>query len=453
MCQRPQITPSRMLASSAANRPCNRGSASPRQPSSSSSGPPRKSTRTNSTSSTPPTPNVSVGDGDPRNATATAIATATIASGNATASAAHRAESLEIEKPARSSRSSARPRIDARAVAAILGPAVAMMFRRRPTGLPMPNEVSAIGIQIAHEIAYVSTKNRPSWYRLRTHFGSDEQDLRPVGVSLDIDRRLTDDLRRATLVEIGLGERTVNDEEIASEASTEIVPHLRQRIEERGVYRSVLMDRHRVGRARSAVLRVSLCRHEDRLQRVTARVGAEFTLLDARVEAAPRGHDPHLDEAHRFGLGAVALRVLHSRAESRSLHRARRKNAAVAARVGMLERPFGDVGDSFDVAVRMHRPCSTGHKAVVVEDAQVAETHVRFVPVLIEAEVPVCREPPALSVVQRRTRAKGDGHAAVLETVTATRRASSCAEALASWTSGSLWAGSLARRPCPRRSR
>ena len=79
----------------------------------------------------------------------------------------------------------------------------------------------------------------------------------------------------------------MHHEEIAAEPRAELVLHLRARIEERGVHRRILMHGHRVGRARSAVLRVSGCGHEDGLHLIAARLSAELALLDARLEAAP----------------------------------------------------------------------------------------------------------------------------------------------------------------------
>ena len=114
-----------------------------------------------------------------------------------------------------------------------------------------------------------------------------------------------------------------------------------------------------------------------------------------------RRDDPHLDEAHRLRLAVVALRVLHPRAERRALDGTRREDPAVAAAVGVLERPFGDVCDALDVAVWVHRPDGARDQAVVVEDAEVAEPRVRRVHVVVEAEVPVRAEPAPLDVMER----------------------------------------------------
>jgi hypothetical protein len=76
----------------------------------------------------------------------------------------------------------------------------------------------------------------------------------------------------------------------------------------------------------------------------------------------------------------------------------------------MLERTFGYVGDALDVPMRMHRPGGARHEPIVVEDAEITDPHVGFVPVLVEAEMPVRVEPAALGVEQRSPRSEDDRH-------------------------------------------
>src|SRR5438094_522318 len=204
----------------------------------------------------------------------------------------------------------------------------------------------------------------------------------------------------------------MDNEQVAAKARPEIMADLLVGIEEPGVDGGVLVHGDRVARLRRVPATEPRRGHEDRLQRIAPSIRGELALFDARLEAAPRGHDPHLDETHRLGLRAVALRVLHARAERRALDRAGMKDAAVATRVGVLEGPLGDVGDPLDVSMRMHRPGRTRHEAIVVEDPKISDPHVRLIPILIEAEVPVRAEPATISVEQRCTRTKDDGHRA-----------------------------------------
>ena len=68
------------------------------------------------------------------------------------------------------------------------------------------------------------------------------------------------------------------------------------------------------------------------------------------------------------------LRVLCPRAERHSLHAPRVAHAAIAHAIGVLERPCHDLGDAFDVSVRVHRPDRARHERIVVEDAQRLDT-------------------------------------------------------------------------------
>ena len=157
-CQKPQTSPRRMLASNAFRCCCSRGRAKPRQPSSSSTGPPRNSTRTNSASTTPARPNVTAGRGAPKAATETAIAAAIIAKGSTSATTVQRTDSRDSENPASRRRSSLRPNTVASTSAAILGPAIATTLRAAPTGVWMWSDPSIRPSQMAQEIANVRPK-------------------------------------------------------------------------------------------------------------------------------------------------------------------------------------------------------------------------------------------------------------------------------------------------------
>src|SRR5438477_675180 len=190
----------------------------------------------------------------------------------------------------------------------------------------------------------------------------------------------------------------MDNKQVAAKARAEIMADLLAGIEEPGENGGVLVHADRVARPRCVLATEARRGHEDRLQPTAPSIRRELALLDARLETAPRGHDPHLDETHRLGLRTVALRVLHPRAERRALDRAGVKDAAVAPRVGVLEGPLGDVGDPLDIPMRMHRPGRTRHEAIIVEDPKISYPHVRLIPVLIEAEVPVRAEPAAFGV-------------------------------------------------------
>ena len=100
----------------------------------------------------------------------------------------------------------------------------------------------------------------------------------------------------------------------------------------------------------------------------------------------------------------VSLGVLGTRAETHALHAAGLEDAVVAEAVGVFEVTRHDVGDPFDVAVRMHRPRGAGHERVVVENAERADAHIVRIVVPIEGEVPPRLEPAAVDPVDRRVR-------------------------------------------------
>ena len=64
----------------------------------------------------------------------------------------------------------------------------------------------------------------------------------------------------------------------------------------------------------------------------------------------------------------------------------------------MFQFPFEDVGDDFHLSVRVHRESRRGTNAIVVEDLSAPKPCGRVV-VVVEAEVPVGRQPIALEVI------------------------------------------------------
>ena len=125
----------------------------------------------------------------------------------------------------------------------------------------------------------------------------------------------------------------------------------------------------------------------------------ELALLQARFQRGRVGQDPELEEPHRLGRRAVPLRMQRARAERHALDATGLELAAVAHRVGVLERALDDVGQAFDVGVRVHRPVGAGDEAVVVEDAERSDAALHRVAVAVEREVPARLEPAALGRV------------------------------------------------------
>src|SRR5438270_9355215 len=122
-------------------------------------------------------------------------------------------------------------------------------------------------------------------------------------------------------------------------------------------------------------------------------------LLDRWGQTGSIGQDPQLQELHGLVLGTVLLRMLGAGAKRHQLNAARLQGAVVAQAVGMSECSLPDVGDAFDVGVRVHGPDGSGCQAIVIEHPQRAKPHLLGVPVAIEGKVPAGVEPATLLLV------------------------------------------------------
>src|SRR6267378_1542723 len=97
---------------------------------------------------------------------------------------------------------------------------------------------------------------------------------------LELDSWFVQDLRRSTLVQLRSDQRAVDHEEVTAEAGSELVADLLLRVEPRRVDRRVLVNGDGIVRPRCVVPTESRRGHEDRLQDIPTRIGAEFALLD-----------------------------------------------------------------------------------------------------------------------------------------------------------------------------
>src|SRR5207249_8938853 len=83
-----------------------------------------------------------------------------------------------------------------------------------------------------------------------------EQDLGTIPARFDRKFAFVQDLCRAALIELGLRERAVHDEEVATESAAELVTDGGRSEERRSVKGSVLVHGDRIGRRRCAVGRI-----------------------------------------------------------------------------------------------------------------------------------------------------------------------------------------------------
>jgi hypothetical protein len=121
----------------------------------------------------------------------------------------------------------------------------------------------------------------------------------------------------------------------------------------------------------------------------------ERLLLVAGRDAGDVGLDPDLQEVRHLLGRVVELAVLHAGAGAHALHVAGRDALDVAHAVLVREVALQHVADDFHVAVAVRAEAGAGRDAVLVDDAQVAPTHVLGVVVVGEREA-VVRVQPAV---------------------------------------------------------
>ena len=116
-------------------------------------------------------------------------------------------------------------------------------------------------------------------------------------------------------------------------------------------------------------------------------------MLVAWREALPLRDDPDLEEVNRLGLRGIELRVSDACARRHALHVAGPDQRARPKAVLVLERAFKDIGDDLHVAVRMRGESAARRHAVVIDDAQRAETHVLRVVIVPERKTVLAVKP------------------------------------------------------------
>jgi hypothetical protein len=138
-------------------------------------------------------------------------------------------------------------------------------------------------------------------------------------------------------------------------------------------------------------------------------------LLVAGRQAEALGQQPDLQEVGGLGLRVVELAVADPRARGHALHVARDDHPRVGAArlavshaVRMRQGAVEDVADDLHVAVAVRAEAGARRDGVVVEDAQVAEAHVRRVVVVGEREAVVAVEPAVVGVAAVAGLAEGE---------------------------------------------
>lgn len=114
-----------------------------------------------------------------------------------------------------------------------------------------------------------------------------------------------------------------------------------------------------------------------------------------RREAAFAGLNPGLEKVERLGGTGIKLAVRHASSGAHELNLSRLKHAAVAHAVLVLQSTFQHVTKNFHITMRMRAETLAGRDAIIVDDAQRTEAHVRRI-VIISKGKGVMRIQPAV---------------------------------------------------------
>ena len=169
-------------------------------------------------------------------------------------------------------------------------------------------------------------------------------------------------------------------------------------IEQARIHRRIGMDLHRA---------IAPVVARDKAQRAALARRVKVLLLILGRDAAHVGLDPDLQQVRRAVRRMVELAVANTAARAHSLHVAGQDRRSVAHVVAVRERALEHVGDDLHVAVPVRAEAGTRRDPVFVDDAQVAEAHVRRVVVVGERKTVKALEPAMIGVAAFRRFAQG----------------------------------------------
>ena len=111
---------------------------------------------------------------------------------------------------------------------------------------------------------------------------------------------------------------------------------------------------------------------------------------------------------HRLRLGRIELAVQDARAGAHALHLAGPDHRAVAEAILVLEGSLENIGDDFHVLVAMAGKPGTRNDAVLVNDPQTPEAHVRRVLIMPERESVAAVQPSRPALAPRHPISEGN---------------------------------------------
>src|SRR5262252_818722 len=111
---------------------------------------------------------------------------------------------------------------------------------------------------------------------------------------------------------------------------------------------------------------------------------------------------------HWFGGRRIELAVANACSRGHALSVAGKDDRSGSQAVFVLQLAFEDIGDDFHVAVRMRGKPGVGRDVIFVDDAQGAESHPLWIPVIREAEGVFGVEPTVVSATTLVGRTNGN---------------------------------------------
>jgi hypothetical protein len=165
----------------------------------------------------------------------------------------------------------------------------------------------------------------------------------------------------------------LSDLQPCATARLKLVFHGLAGLEADAINLSVLMNRRRP----IAPVR----RNDEHLRRIRL-FRPRLPLSVTRSQTAFPRLNPDLQKVKRIVAAGIELAVRHAAACAHQLNLARLERAAVTHAVLVLQRAFEHVAEDLHVAMRMRAETLAGRNAVIVDDTQRAETHVRRVVII-----------------------------------------------------------------------
>src|SRR5438876_8082259 len=112
----------------------------------------------------------------------------------------------------------------------------------------------------------------------------------------------------------------------------------------------------------------------------------KLLLLISRLDAAPLGENPNLEQMGRIRLGGIRLTVANPGARAHTLSITGTNYRTISHAVLMFESAFQQISDDLHVAMRMRGKTMSGLHPIFVDDSKGAESHVAGIVILIEGE-------------------------------------------------------------------